>query len=57
MLKEGWLDDLTRLKYPLQCTAGITTHLGSHNMYVNFIPLTSTQRHKEEYKNGSQLIY
>lgn len=50
MLKEGWLDDLTRLKYPLQCTAGITTHLGSHNMYVNFIPLASAYRHKEENK-------
>ena len=41
MLKEGWLDDLTRLKYPLQCTAGITTPLGSHNIYVNFILLDS----------------
>lgn len=41
MLKEGWLDDLTRLKYPLQCTAGITILLGSHNVYVTFRPLAS----------------
>lgn len=41
MLKEGWLYYLMRLKYPLQCTAGITAHLGSHNKYVNSIPLAS----------------
>lgn len=40
MLKEGWLDDLTRLKCPLQCTAGIKTLLGSHNMYVTFTPFS-----------------
>lgn len=57
MLKEGWLDGLTRLKYPLQCIAGITTLSGSHNMYVTFIPLASAYRHKGEIQNVSQLTY
>lgn len=50
MLNEGWLDELTRVKYPLQCIGGITTHLGSHNMYVNFIPLASAWRQKKKIK-------
>lgn len=50
MLKEGWLDELTRLKYPLQCIGGLTTHLGSQNMYVNFIPLASAWRQKKKIK-------
>lgn len=48
MLKEGRLDDLRRLKYPLQCIEGITTHLGRHNMYVNYIPFAGAWKQKKK---------
>lgn len=48
MLKEGRLDDLRRLKYPLQCIEGITTHLGRHNMYVDYIPFAGAWKQKKK---------